>query len=203
MMATQGNAVVDVQVALREENSGQDVMSLQVIPSTTTPAAKIAGPYGLGPHPTRPAASERLPGAAVHVVRVVLASVQPRDDPGLRSASLARPRTGRTVSVSVLACFIKGPAYLARKLMGPRIEKRRVDLVQDTLVLADGPDVFAEVLASLKVGAKSAARFGQHVRVAFLAGLAAEVSIRRESPTPAAIFSDHKCIIRGTASVTS
>jgi hypothetical protein len=177
-------------------------VSLQKIPPTATPAGTIPSPHDSGPLLTRSAAPEGLSGAAIHVVRVVLAGMQTREGSGLRFAPLARLRTSGTVPVSVLASFVEGPAYLARELMSPRIGQRLVDRIQNALVFANGPDVFTQVLASLKVGTEGAARFGHHARMRLPATPAAVIFACRVLPTPLAVLYDHKCILRIFASVT-
>lgn len=196
MMAAQGNAVVDVQAKLWKERNGQDVMRLRMVPSAATPAGGVARPHGLGPLLTSPEVPERLLGATVDVVRVVLARVQTLEEPGLRLAAFARLRTGGTVPTPVFAGLVGAAAHFAGKLMGPRVGQRLVDRVQDVLVLPNSPDILAEVSAGLKMGAESTARPGHHVCVRLFARLAAKRSFSRMPSAPLATFSDHGTILR-------
>lgn len=196
MMAAQGDAVVDVQAKLWKEYNGQDVMRLRMVPLAATPAGSVARPHGLGPLLASPAVPERLLGAAVDVIRIVLARVQTHEEPGLRPAAFARLRTGGTVPTSIFAGLVEAAAHFAGELMGPRVGQRPVDRVQDALVLSNGPDIPAEVSARLKMGVESTARPGHHDCVRLFARFAAELSVRRMPSAPLAILSDHRTILR-------
>lgn len=197
MMAAQGDAVVLIDAELGKENDGQNVVSLHVLPLAATTARTITGSYHLGPFSARPAMSERLFDATIHVIGVVLADVQLCEDSGSSFSPFARFRTVRAVAAPVIACFANSAAYLARDLFCLRVGQRLVNDIQNALVLTGGPHVPAEVLTSLKVGTESAARFGRHARVRFFARLAAELSGHRVPPTPTAVLSDHKSILLG------
>jgi hypothetical protein len=196
MMAAQGDAVVDVQAKLRKEDYGQDVMRLRMVPSAATPAGSVARPHGLGPLLASHAVPERLLGAAVYVIGIVLARVQTHQEPSLRPAAFARLRTGGTVPTPVFAGLIETVAHFAGKLVGPRVGQRLIDRVQDALVLSNSPDVPAEVFAGLQVGAESTARPGHHTCVRLLARLAAKSSVHRMPSAPLAVLSDHRTILR-------
>lgn len=196
MMAAQGDAVVDVQAELWKENDGQGVMRLRMVPLAATPAGSVARPHGLGPLLASPAVPERLLGAAVYVIGIVLARVQTHQEPGLSPATFARLRTGGTVPAPVLAGLVGAAAHFAGKLMGPRVGQRLIDRVQDALVLSNNPDVPAEVFAGLEVGAESTARPEHHVCVRLFARLAAKTSARRMPSAPLAVLSDHRFILR-------
>lgn len=196
MMAAQGNAVVDVQAKPWKERNGQDMMRLRMVPLTATPAGGVARPHGLGPLLASPAVPERLLGATVNVVRIVLARVQTHEEPGLRPPAFARLRTGGTVPTPVFAGLVEAAAHFAGKLMGPRVGQRLVDRVQDALVLPNSPDIPAEVSAGLEIGAESTARPGHHVCVRLFARLAAKCSVPRMPSAPLAILFDHETILR-------
>ena len=202
MMAAQGDAVVYVQAKLRKEDDGQDVMRLRMVPLAATPAGSVARPHGLGPLLARPAVPERLLGAAVDVIGIVLSRVQTRQEPSLRPAAFARLRTGGTVPTPVLAGLVQAAAHLAGKLVGPRVGQRLIDRVQDAFVLSNGPDVPAEVFAGLQVGAESTARPGHHACVRPLARLAAKSSVRRMLSAPLAVLFDHISILRSIGGAT-
>lgn len=196
MMAAQGDAVVDVQAELWKENDGQDVMRLRMVPLAATPAGSVARPHVLGPLFASPAVPERLLGAAVDVIGIVLARVQTHEEPGLSPATFARLRAGGTVPAPVFAGLVGAAAHSAGELMGPRVGQRPVNDVQDTFVSSDSSDVPAEVFAGLEVGTKIATGLRHHACVRLFAGLAAKPSARRMSSTPLAILSNHRFILR-------
>ena len=196
MMAAQGDPVVHVQAKLGKKNDGQDVMGVQMIPPTATPARTVAGPHGSRPFLARPTVPERLLDAPVRVVGIVLASVQPRQESGLSFAPFARLRTVGTVPVSILAGFVDAAAHFAREPVGSRIGQRSIDDVQDALVPTDGPDVPAEVLAGLQVGTESAAGPGHHLSERRLARPAAEPALKGVPATPGAVLPDHMTMFR-------
>ena len=196
MMAAQGDPVVHVQAKLGKKNDGQDVMGVQMIPPTATPARTVAGPHGSRPFLARPTVPERLLDAPVRVVGIVLASVQPRQESGLSFASFARLRTIGTVSVPVLAGFVDAAAHFARELVGSWVGQRSIDGVQDALVPTDGPDVPAKVFAGLQVGTKSATGPGHHLPERCLARLSAEPFFGGVPATPGAVVSDHMIMFR-------
>lgn len=202
MMTAQGDAVARIDAEVRKENDGQNVVSLQVVPPAATPAGSVAGSYRFGPFSARPAMSERLFDAAIHVIRVVLAGVQYREDSGLSFPPFAGFRAVRAVACPVLACFVDSAAYLARNLLRLRVGQRSVDDIQSAFVSTDGPDVSAKILACLKVGAENAARFGYHAFVRLFARLTAEPSGDRMPSAPTAVLFDHRSIILRYGSTT-
>lgn len=196
MMAAQGNAVVDVQAKLRKERNGQDMMRLRMVPLAATPAGSVARPHDIGPLLAPLTVPERLLGATVNVVRIVLSRVQTREEPGLCPAAFARLRTCGTIPAPVFAGLVEAAAHFAGELVGPRVGQRLVDRVQDALVLPNSPDIPAEVSAGLEMGAESTARPGHHVCVRLFARLAAERAVPRMPSAPLAILSDHGTILR-------
>lgn len=68
---------------------------MQMIPPTTTLAATIPLPYRPGPFFARPAMPESLFDASVHIVRIVLISVQLREESCLRLAAFASSGASR------------------------------------------------------------------------------------------------------------
>ena len=202
MMTAQGDAVLHVQTKPGEKDDGQDVMCLQVALLVAASARTIARSHGRGPLLARSALPKSLFGAAVYVVRVVLANVQFRKDSGLGLPPFARFRTAGTVSVSVVTGLVDAPADLARKPAGSGVGKRLVYRVQNALIPANGPDVSAEIPAGLEMGAEGAVWFGHHIRVRLPARLTAELCSDRVPSTPATILSDHRSSIRRPWSVS-
>ncbi len=122
-----------------------------MILTTATAADPVAGLHRTGPLFARPTMPERLLGAAVYVIRVVLSGVQLCKQPGLRIAAFTHLRTIRAIPVPVVAGSVEIPAHLAREMLGLRVGKRLVDYVQKSFVGADSPDVLAEILTGLKM----------------------------------------------------
>lgn len=202
MKATEGDAVVYVEAEFREESHRQDVVGLQVIPPTTTLAATIPRAHRPGPffaHPTMP---ERLLDTAVHVVGVVRAGVQLREESRLRLAALARLRAGRAIPSPVLAGLAEASAHFARELLDLRVGQRPVDDIQDAFVLADGSDVSAEVLAGLEMGTERPMRLRHHPRVRLLARPAAESTLRGMFAAPGAVPFDHERNLPNTGNLS-
>lgn len=177
-------------------------MGLQMILHAAASAETVTRPYRSRPFFARPTMSESLFDAPVHVVGVILADVQFGQGSGLSFSPFARFRAVRTVTVPVLARLAGSAAYPARDSFHLRVGQRLVYRVQNALVPANRPDVSAEILAGLKMGAKGAVRSGHHVRVCRFAKLAAEFALRRVPSAPAAVLSDHKSILRRIGSTT-
>jgi hypothetical protein len=192
MMTAEGDAVVHVEAALGKERHRQDMVGLQMIPPLATSAGTVARPHALGAFFAASTLPERLLGAAIPVVGVVLAGVQPREESGLRLATFTRPRTIGAVAVPVLTGLMDAPAHFARKPAGPRIRQRLVDGVQKALVAADCSDVPAKVFAGLEVGTEGATRFRHHLRIRSLAWPAAEHPLGGVFVAPGAVLFDHE-----------
>ncbi len=191
MMDAQGDAVVGVQATLGKEDYGQDVVGLQMIPPAAAPAATVPRSHAFGPFFARPALSERLLDAAVHVVGVVLPDVQFREQAGPRFVPFAHLRTVGTVAASVLAGFVGGPTHFARQTVDSWVGQRLVDRVQKVFILAYGSHIPAEVFACLEVGTEGVTRFRHHPSEGRLARLAAELASGSVPAAPGAISSDH------------
>lgn len=191
MMTAQGNSVVGVQAKFGEENYGQDVMCLQMIPSAAASAATVTRPYRYRPFLAQSSMPERLFDAAVHVVGVVFAGMQPREEPSLCLAPFTCFRAVWTVTSSVLARLAGSAADLARDMFRLRVGQRFIDEIQEAFVSSNGPDVPAEVLAGLEMGTESAAGFRHHLRVRTFALPAAKRVLRSVSDAPDAVLFDH------------
>ena len=192
MMTAQRNTIVGNQGESWEEHDGQDVVSLQRIVASAASAGAISCDHGFRPALALFSVPERLFGASVDVVGVAGAGVQRCDVFGLSSSSLACLRAIRAVTTPVFTRLANSATHLARELFGPWVGQRPVDGVQDTFVLANGPDVPVEVLAGLEVGTEGAVGLRHHFRVRPVARPAAELALRGVSAAPNAVLSDHK-----------
>jgi len=121
MKTAQGNTVRVVQTSFGEQHDRQYVVGLQMISSAATAAMTVARPHLLRPFLASPALPERLFGATVDIVGVVLAGGQPCQGTGLSLASLARSRAIGTVATPVLTGFADAPAHFACDAGGPRV----------------------------------------------------------------------------------
>lgn len=151
---------------------------------TTTAADNVAGLYRTGPFFAPPAMPERLLGAAVYVIGVVLSGMQLCKQPGLRIAAFTRLQTIRAIPVPVVASFAEISAHLAREMLDLRVGERLVDHVQKSFVGADSPDVLAEVLICLKIRAERATGLGHHSSVCLFACVTTKLPIRSMPPAP-------------------
>lgn len=203
MMAAEGDAVVNVEAEPGEEGDRQDMVGLQMIPSTATPAATVPRPHRPGPFFARPAVPERLLDAAVHVVRVVFTSVQFREESCLRLAAFARLRASWAVPSPIVAGLAEASAHFARELLDPRVGQRLVDDVKDTFVFPDSPDVPSEVLAGLEMGTECATGLRHHLHVRPLARPATEPVFRGVFTAPGAVLFDHEPNLLNTGNLSS